>query len=207
MNDSPREMLDCGVAILAPALEPHGFVYAFGREGTSSGGTFASGTFARGERHLSLHHRWELGIVTFGINQLTVPHDEYVSFLGVADRSKLFWTPLTSGLDRYRALRFDIETLCDDFTTGDASLLIAAAENYANRMIQRGVHLNAEAVGDLQKRTRARDAFKNERFADVIELINSVAYPELLTGSETRMLEIARSRSTGTEQRDEREPD
>jgi hypothetical protein len=74
-------------------------------------------------------------------------------------------------------------------------------------MEQRGVHLNAEAVGDLQKRRRARDAFKNERFADVIELMNSVAYPELLTRSETRMLEIARSRSAGTEQRDEREPE
>ena len=74
-------------------------------------------------------------------------------------------------------------------------------------MEQRGVHLNAEAVGDLENRQLAREAFKCERYADVIDLMNSVAYPELLTRSETRMVEIARSRGAGTEQRDEREPE
>ena len=200
-------MLERGVAILAPALNPHGFTYAPSHAGTGSGGAFASGTFTCGERHLSLHHRWGLGIVTFGLDRLTVPHEDYISFLGVADRSKLLWTPLTSGLDRYHALRFDLETLCEDFTTGDGSSLIAAATDFAHRMEQRGVHLNAEAAGDLQKRQLARDAFKCERYADVIELMNSVAYPDLLTGSETRMVEIARSRGAGTEQRDEREPE
>jgi hypothetical protein len=207
MNHAPEEMLERGVAILAPTLAPHGFTYVSSHSGKGSGGAFASGTFTRGERRLSLHHRWGLGIVTFEIDRLTVPHEHYISFLGVADRSKLLWTPLASGLDRYQALQFDIETLCDDFTTGDGSLLIAAANDYANRMEKRGVHLNAESVGDLEKRQLARDAFKCERYADVIELIGSVAYPELLTGSETRMVEIARSRGAGTEQPDEREPE
>jgi len=200
-------MLKRGAAILAPALEPHGFAYAPSHAGAGSGGTFASGTFARDERHLSLHHGWGLGIVTFGIDELTVPHENYISFLGVADRSKLLWASLTSGLDRYQALRFDIETLCEDFTTGDASMLIAAAKDYAIRIDESGVHLNAEAVGDLERRRQARDAFKCKRYTEVIELIGGVAYPELLTGSETRMVEISRARSAGTEQTDEREPE
>jgi len=200
-------MLERGATIVAPALEPHGFVYAKSCAGMSSGGKFASGIFTRDERHLSLHHRWGLGIVTFGVDQQIVPHEDYISFLGVADRSKLLWTPLTSGLDRYQALRSDIETLCADFTIGDASMLIAAAKDFADRMKEKGIQLNAEAVGDLDKRRLARDAFKRERYTQVIELINSIAYPELLTGSETRMVDIARTRSAGTEQRDEREPE
>lgn len=203
MNDSPREMLKRGVTILTPALDPHGFVYAPSRAGTGSGGAFASGVFTRGARHLSLHHRWGLGIVTFGIDERTVPHADYISFLGAEDCSKLLSTPLTAGLGRYHALRFDIETLCEDFTTGDASVLVAAANDYANRVKDRAVHLNAAAVGDLEKRRLARDAFNCERYTEVVELLDSIVYPELLVASETRMAEIARARGAGTEPHDE----
>ena len=205
MTESPRDQLARGVEILAPALEQHGFVYAPSHAGVGSGGHFASGNFTRNSRKLSLHHRWGLGIVTFGVEEFVSPHADYVSFLGVGDRSTLLWMPLASGLDRYHALRFDIETLFGDFTTGDASMLTAAARKYAPRMAIVGIQLNAEAVGDIEKRRLARDAFNDRHCAEAIELLDSIVYPELLTGSETRMLEIARSRNAGTEQHSERE--
>ena len=198
MNESPRKQLELGAEILAPALEPFGFSFTLIHDGNGSGGPFAAGRFARGSRELSLHHRWGLGIVTFGNAEMNLPHSDYLKFLGTYNRSKFSWTALDSGLDRYRALRFDLENLCSDFTTGDASRLDGAAREYAERIAQHGIQLNAEAVGDLEKRRMARAAFKNELYDDVIELMESIAYPDLISPSETRMVEIARSRTLGT---------
>lgn len=201
-DDSPHEQLDRGVAILAPSLENHGFAYSVESHGSGSGGPFACGIFARGSHTLSLHHRWGLGIVTFAFDGLVVPHADYVAFIEVAEISKLLWTPLSAGMDRYHALSFDLENLCTDFTMGDASMLVGAAQEYSLRMAHLNFQHNAEAVGDTEKRRLARDAFRNKQYDVVIELLDSVIFPELFTDSEARLLDIARTSTNGTRTQD-----
>ena len=198
MNEPPGKQLEHGAALLIAVLKPHGFAFDSGSAGDGSGGLFATGRFIRGTRRLALFHRYGLVVVMYGLDGWFVPHSDYLIALGANKHSKFLSTPIEAGLERYHALAFDLKTLCTDFTTGDASTLVAAARNYNDALEVRGKQLNAKAVGDTEKRRLALNAFRNNQYSDVIELMESIIYPELLKSSETRMIEMARSRKDGT---------
>ena len=193
----PKSELEAGIVILDPALLPHGFIFHFQNSGRGSGGNFAWGKYVRGDRSLDLHHRWGLGIIQYNIADLSIDHSAYLNSLGVDNESDLLSTPLESGLDRYHALRSDIENFCSDFVTGPAIEWAAAAKLDGQLRSDRNKRLNAIYVRDDRKRQHARELFRNKRYADVVATLTGLNYPDLLDQSEQQMLEIARKRSTG----------
>ena len=197
VTHDPRTELDAGVTILDPALTPHGFVFHFQNAGRGSGGDYAWGKYVRDDRSLHLHHRWGLGIIEYHIADLWIDHDGYLKHLGVEKQSNVLWMPLESGLDRYRALRSDIERFCSDFLAGPAVDWASAATAEGHRRTERNRELNAGYVGDDRKRQQAHELFREERYADVVTLLDSLHYPDLLNQSEERMLHIARKRASG----------
>ena len=193
----PKSELEAGTAILDPALVPHGFVFQFQDAECGSGGNFAWGKYVRWDRSLDLHHRWGLGIIQYNIADLSMDHTAYLRSLGVDNQSDLLSVPLESGLDRYHALRSDIENFCSDFVTGPAIEWAAAAKLDGQLRSERNRRLNAIYVGDDHKRQHVRELFSNKRYADVVATLTGVDYPDLLDQSEQQMLEIARKRANG----------
>ena len=100
-------------------------------------------------------------------------------------------------MDRYHALRSDIENFCSDFVTGPAIEWAAAAKLDGQLRSDRNKRLNAIYVRDDRKRQHARELFRNKRYADVVATLTGLNYPDLLDQSEQQMLEIARKRSNG----------
>lgn len=193
----PKSQLESGVAILDPALLPHGFVFHFQGAGCGSGGSFACGEYVRGDRSLHLHHRRGLGIIQYNIADLSIDHAAYLKSLGVENQSDLLSTRLESGLDRYHALRSDLENFCSDFVTGPATEWATAARVDGERRSEQNKTLTAKYVGDDRKRQQARELFQNRQYDLVVSILDGLVYPELLGQSEQRMLEIARKRSGG----------
>jgi len=193
----PKSELEAGIVILDPALLPHGFIFHFQNSGRGSGGNFAWGKYVRGDRSLDLHHGWGLGIIQYNIADLSIDHSAYLKSLGVDNESDLLSTPLESGLDRYHALRSDLENFCSDFVTGPATEWAVAARFDGQRRAERNKRLNAKYVGDDRKRLQARELFQNEDYDEVVAVMDALVHPDLLDQSEQRMLEIARKRSIG----------
>ena len=158
-NDK-KTVLEAGVAILDPALTPHGFVFRFEDAGCSSGGSYAWGQYVRDDRSLHLHHRLGLGIIEYRIGDLCIGHEDYLKFLGVENQSELLWTPLESGLDRYRALHSDLERFCSDFVLGRAVDWTAAATADGQRRAEQQRQYQARCVGDDRKRQSAHELFR-----------------------------------------------
>ena len=197
MTHDPRTELEAGVTILDPALTPHGFVFRFQDAGRGSGGNFAWGKYIRDDRSLHLHQRWGLGIIEYHIADLWIDHDGYLRYLGVENQSDVLWMPLESGLDRYHALRSDLERFCADFLAGPAVDWTVAATAEGQRRAERNRERYAGYVGDDRKRQQARELFREKRYADAVALLDSLQYPDLLNQSEERMLQIARKRTSG----------
>ena len=193
----PKSELEAGIVILDPALLPHGFIFHFQNSGRGSGGNFAWGKYVRGDRSLDLHHRWGLGIIQYNIADLSIDHSAYLKSLGVDNESDLLSTPLESGLDRYHALRSNLENFCSDFVTGPATEWAAAARFDGQGRAERNKRLNAKYVGDDRKRLQARELFQNKDYDEVAAVMDALVHPDLLDQSEQRMLEIARKRSIG----------
>jgi hypothetical protein len=193
----PKSELEAGIAILDPALSPHGFTFHFQNAGRGSGGNFAWGKFVRGDRSLDLHHRWGLGIIQYNIADLSIDHSAYLKALGVDNQSDLLSTPLESELDRYRSLRSDLENFCSDFLAGPATEWAAIASADGQRRAECNKRVNAGYVGDDRKREEARELFRDKKYDDVVTLLDGLVYPDLLDQSEQRMLEIARKPSNG----------
>jgi hypothetical protein len=194
MNSDQKAELEAGAKILEPALAPHGFVFAIQDVGKGSRGNYAWGMYTAGDRSLHLHHRWGLGIVEYHIGGLWIAHSAYLNFLGVKRQSEFASLLPESGLERYHALHSDLTRFCGDFIYGPAIDWASAATAEGRRRQARSEQQQAGGVGDNQKRKRARELFRDERYAEAISLLEPLHYPELLSHSEEEMLRIARDR-------------
>jgi hypothetical protein len=56
--------------------------------------------------------------------------------------------------------------------------------------------LMAAYVGDTRKRDELRSCFRRDLYHDVVELARALKYPNLMTQSERKMVEIARKRAS-----------
>lgn len=194
MTNDPKAELEKGSMILEPALAPYGFTFAFQGAGHGSGGNFAWGNYERDDRSLHLHHRWGLGIIEYHIGDLWIDHSAYLKFLGLERQSEVLSLPFESGVERYRALRLDLERFCGDFVFGPAIKWVAAANAEVQRRNARSEQEQARCAGDNQKREQARELFREKRYPEAVGLLESLRYPNLLTHSEEVMLQIARDR-------------
>ena len=186
-----------GVRLTDPVLTPHGFRFELRGAGRSSGGSFAWGEYVRGDRRLELHFRRSLGLVTYHVGDMTVGHESYMRALDVGVRENRYPGFSEDPLDGFRHLADDLDRFCADFLSGDASVLREAAAGEASRTGERHLSLQAQYVGDGRKRKEARRQFHGHAYEQVVRLLEDLRYPELLTNSERRMLEIARHRAAG----------
>ena len=69
--------------MLDPVMIEHGFQFVPGSSGNSSGGSFASGYYQKGNRRFSFSVRYNLGCVTYYIEEDEIEHSKYMRVVGV----------------------------------------------------------------------------------------------------------------------------
>jgi hypothetical protein len=192
---TPKESLLAGVEILKPTLAPLGFVFEFRTEGRGSGGGFAWGEFVRGDRRLELHYRGNLGLVAYHAADKTVTHEAYMRELGVWGRNHY---PGFSDeyLQAFRDLAHDLG-FAQDFTSGTASVLLAAASKEASTDAALSESLRAGYVGDTRDIEKLHDLFREKRYAEVVAIFNKLQFPHLLSDAQLRLVQLARERTNG----------
>lgn len=127
----PEILLQKSREILDPILQKYNFIFQMEGSGKSSGGTFAYASYVKGDRKLELHFRFSLGLVTYHINKYKLPHDIYMKFLGVHNKS-LYPGFSNEPLDGFRHLKHDLENFCSDFLIGDGRKFKDFAKEYNN---------------------------------------------------------------------------
>jgi hypothetical protein len=191
-TSTPKEILCAGSVILEPVLSPHGFRFEICDAGKGAGGFFAWGEFVHCDRRLELHYRFSLGLVTYHAAGKKVSHKAYMRELGRWGNHR--YPGFSSGyLDDFHDLVHDLR-YSEDFLTGDARILVQAAENEATCDAQKSRHLMMHYVGDTRRLEELRSLFQEKRYSEVVALVDKIQYPELMSESQRRMIEIARKR-------------
>ncbi|HET8922583.1 MAG TPA: hypothetical protein VFN26_06255 [Candidatus Acidoferrum sp.] len=190
---SPKNSLLEGAEILERVLLPNDFHFQFQAEGKSSGGNYAWGEFIRGDRKLEVHVRGNLGLVRYHIGTDSVSHESYMLELGVREQCQY---PGFSDDPKkaFLGLAHDL-AFVDDFLTGTGARLRQAAIKESADSAARNADLMAGYVGDKTKIDELRSYFRQQRYEDVIIKFRSLKYPERLSESERKMVELARQRS------------
>ena len=191
-TSTPKEILLAGSVILEPVLLPHGFRFEFRDVGKSAGGLFAWGEFVHCDRRLELHYRFSLGLVAYHALGKKVSHEAYMRELGRWGNNR--YPGFSFGhLEDFHDLAHDLLS-ADDFLSGDAHILVQAAENEATCDTQKSQQLMVNYVGDTRCLEQLRALFQEKRYAEVIALADKIQYPELMSQSQRRMVEMARRR-------------
>lgn len=188
----PRDHLIDGAEILKPLLRSKGFRFRINSEGTGSGGKFASGAFIRKDRRIELHFRHSLGLVRYHVGKESASHESYMRELRVWDRCRY---PGFSDdpLDAFAGLAHDL-SFADDFLDGSAAVLRRAAAKEAAESAARHADSMAGYAGDKTKTDQLRRCFHEKRYDDVIRLAGDLKYPDRISESERKMVEMARKR-------------
>ncbi len=190
----PTQALVQGAQVLSAVLLPNGFTFVFREEGRSSGGDFAWGEFVRGDRKLEIHFRHNLGMVRYHVGRQSASHEAYMRELGVSERC------CYPGYDVEPAIAFhDLAhdlTFAKDFLSGSAETLKRTAVKEASAEAERHQEDMARYVGDVRKLEELHGRFKQGKYEEVVSLANNLKYPDRMTDSERRMVQIARQRAT-----------
>jgi hypothetical protein len=194
------EIFTTGVKILVPVLDAHSFHF----EGESTrrepslvglGPEVAFGEFVRGDRRLLVEFVYSLGPVKYYVGDLWIEHAPYMRALGVETGENAYPGFSDDPFDAFRHLRTDLERFGSDFLAGDASILIRAASEEADRRPELRRRLMASYTGDDADRRRARELFRAQKYAEVVTVLESLKYPEFMDDFERRILEVARRKS------------
>jgi hypothetical protein len=119
------KFLEDGAALLAPLLEPLGYVFTIAeRLAYGSGGDFATAVYRWTDREIRLWARYENLSTRYALSGYEFTHDDLMRATGL-DKSAQF-PGFNNGepMSAFRRLRHDLQD-CDAFLTGDASMLIA----------------------------------------------------------------------------------
>jgi hypothetical protein len=187
-NLVPKKALTDGARILETLLRRKGFKFRFRRAGTGSGGNYAWGEFVRADRRLEIHFRQGLGLVRYHVSDRSASHKFYMRELGVGDQCQYpgFSNDPMSG---FKDLLHDLDFACD-FLDGSAERLrqAAAKEEVAEKARQAGYAGDTAAIG------RMRKYFRQKEYREVVILAGTLKYPDRLSESEHKMVEIAQRR-------------
>jgi hypothetical protein len=192
--NKPKDWLIDGTQSVDRVLGPAGFAFHFREEGKASGGPFAWGEFVRGDRRLELHFRYSLGLVTYHVARHSVSHELYMRELGVWQQCRYPDFP-NDPLSSFDSLAHDL-SFADDFVSGSAEVLLKAAKVEADEAKQRSAQEMARSVGDIRLLEQMGEDFRNGRYADVVNFAAKLKYPDQLSVSQQRMIEIARTKAT-----------
>jgi hypothetical protein len=83
-----------------------------------------------------------------------------------------------------------------DFLSGRGDSLKKASAMETINASSRKAEPMAAYVGDTRKRDRLRSCFRRNLYHDVVKLARALKYPNLMTQSEQKMVEIARKRTS-----------
>jgi len=188
-----KEALLEGAKVLESVLLPKGFRFQFREDGRGSGGHFAWGEFVRDDRRLELHFRYSLGLVRYHAGNHSACHESYMRALGVWDQCRypgFSKDPVAS----FQAVAHDIG-FADDFLSGSAQVLRRAAAKEASVAAEQSKREMARYVGDVRQLQQLRERFREGNYGQVIAIAETLKYPNQMTKSECRMVEIARKRT------------
>ena len=187
------DVLRKGAQFVQAVLAPHGFNFEIRGTGSSSGGTFAWGEFVRGNRGLELHFRYSLGIVRYHIADQSASHETYMRELGAwADCRYPGFSE--DPMDAFRNLAHDL-TVAEDFLFGTGEVLRIASEKESRQNAAANTKFMTSAVGDTAKVDRMRERFRTGDYGDVIEIASTIRYPQNMTPTIQKMIEIAKRHS------------
>jgi hypothetical protein len=189
--DHSAKIFRAGCEILDRIMKPHGFQFVPGESGMSKFGPYARGDYVRKDRRLELHFRYSLGLVTYHIGDVRVSHDVYLRALTKGAGGNQYPGFSDDPLDGFRHLANDLQKFCGDFLSGGGEVLLVAARDQRAREDIESTIYAARAVGDERERRKARELFREKKYREVLELLGNLKYPELMNGSEKKMLEIA----------------
>lgn len=188
----PKDVLKKGVEILEPLLRSNGFRFRFGREGKGSGGLFAWGDFVREDRRLELHFRYSLGLVRYHVGQDSASHESYMRELNVWDQCQ-YPGFSDNPMDAFAGIAHDL-SFADDFLSGSATVLRAAAAKETANTAAQQADLAAGYVGDKRKLDQLRQSFREKQYSEVVRLAGELKYADRMSESQRRMVVIARKR-------------
>jgi len=180
--DRSAEIFRTGCEILDRIMQPHGFQFVPGESGMSKFGPYTQGDYVRGDRRLELHLRYSLGLVTYHIGDMSVSHDAYLRALTKGEGGNQYPGYSDDPLDGFRHLAHDLQKFCDDFLSGDGKILIATAQDQRVKEEIASKLDMAGAVGDDRAREKARELFREEKYREVLDILENLRYPELMTG-------------------------
>jgi hypothetical protein len=191
MKASPREVLEKGAKLMEPFLRGKGFSFNLLREGKGSGGFFVTGEFHNADRRLELHFRDSLGLVRYHLGKSNASHESYMKELGVAAQCR-YPGFSDNPLDAFTDLLHDLQSFGNDFLCGEGDVLICAAQHEREATSARDIKESGRFAGDTRMRAEARELFRQKRYAEVVQLLERVRFPEILTEPDRKMLEIAK---------------
>lgn len=191
---SPKEIMKSGSELLGEYLYPNGFKFEIVEEGRGSGGNFVQAEFQKSNLKLELHFRHSLGIVKYHCKTNPVSHENYMRALGVIDQCQYPGFSSNDPIDGFRHLKHDLEKFGSDFVSGNHSSLLRAAKAEQTHEAQVNKKLQAAYEGDDRKRKKAKQYFTQKEYQKCVSEFQCVKYPELLTNSEKKILDIAKRR-------------
>jgi hypothetical protein len=191
---TPESILQAGCGILDPIMNFYGFTFIGGESGIGSGGTFTRGDYVRDDRRLELHFRYTLGLVTYHIGSSSASHRAYMYELLGADGGNHYPRYSDNPLDAFLDLAHDLQNFASDFLSDNGERLIRASLREAKEKTMEHKTALSRNVGDTRKREEAHRLFYERNFQGVIERLDNLLYPELMTESERKMLEMSKRR-------------
>jgi len=189
----PKKALLDGARVLLRVLEPHGFHFELRGEGKGAGGNFAWGEFVRADRRLEVHVRYNLGLVVYHSADRSASHESYMRELGVIEQCRYPGFSNNTATE-FEGLAHDL-VFADDFLSGTADMLQRAAEKEAIETKKRDHLLNRAYVGDIRRIEELKAQFHAKQYENVVAIASQLRYPEALSRSENRMIEIAARRN------------
>ena len=79
--------------------------------------------------------------------------------------------------------------------SGSAAVLRTAAATEASGTAEQNKRAMAGDIGDVRQRQHLRERFREGSYGQVVALAETLKYPDQMTESERRMVEIARKRT------------
>lgn len=159
-----------------------------------AGGRFAWGEFVREDRMIELHFRYSLGLVTYHVAGQYAPHESHLRELGVRDQCQ-YPGFSDDAVSPFRGLAHDL-SFAEDFLSGLAEVLRRAAEKQAVETANLSKADIARHVGDVRQIEQMRERFREGKYREVVSLASRLKYPNRMTESQRRIVEIAREKSS-----------
>jgi hypothetical protein len=183
-------MLLAGVNILDGVMRAAGFVFEFRDEGRGSGGPFAWGEYVRDNRRLELHFRGSLGLVRYHVADHSASHEAYMRGLGAWEQCQ-YPGFSEEPLDGFVDLAADLAH-ATDFLRADAMVLRRVAAEESTATAAKTQEFMAGWVGDAAALEHMRSLFRAQHYRQVVEIFAQLKYPQRISSSERKMVEIAR---------------